>query len=349
MTKKIHNRLFLDALALKPTSRVPLWVMRQAGRYLPEYREVRKKADSFLNLCRDAELAATVTLQPIKRFELDAAIVFSDILTIPEAFNLGLAFTDGEGPRLQRPLQDEDAVNSLAEFDLEKIAYLTEVIQTCSNALDGQVPLIGFAGGPYTLACYMIEGKGGEFLHARALAHSRPDLFLTILEKNAKAVAQTLLLQANAGADVLMIFDSWAGLVPAAKANEYLAKPLALVMQELKQNNCDLPVICFWRNACAHADLAINTGINCLGVDWLTDMAKLSQEYGDKVALQGNLDPAILLTDAATIKQNVKQVLNSHQAKAGHIFNLGHGIDKRTPVANMQVLAESVRQFSVND
>lgn len=346
MNEILTNDLLLRALALEPTERTPVWVMRQAGRYLPEYREVRSQAGSFLNLCRNPELAATVTLQPVERFDLDAAIVFSDILTIPDGFGLGLEFTDGEGPWLTHPLRDEAAVNALPDFDPATVSYVGSAVAACRDRLAGRVPLIGFAGGPFTLACYMVDGRGGEFLRARALLAQRPDVFATLLSRNANAVANLLLMQAEAGADVLMVFDSWAGLVRDDQVKACLTSPLQRIMELLNAAGCTKPVIAFWRSAGAHAVAAADCGVAGLGVDWREDLSALSKQLGNRVALQGNLDPAVLLASPETIRTEVGKVLAAYQAPAGHIFNLGHGINKETPPEHMQVLVDAVKELS---
>lgn len=340
------NDLLLRALALEETPRTPVWVMRQAGRYLPEYRKLRAEAGSFMKLCGNPQLACAVTMQPVERFDLDAAIVFSDILTIPDGLGMGLRFTDGEGPWLERPVRDEAAVTALGELDPGRIAYVGEAVKACKLALSGKLPLIGFAGAPFTLACYMIDGRGGEFLHARAMLHARPDLFAKLVSTNARAVVRSLVMQANAGADVLMLFDSWAGLVTPRQVDACLVTPLRQIMAELVAVGCRKPVIVFWRNACEHAVQAMATGVAGLSVDWRTDLAELSRTVGGKVALQGNLDPAILLSDPATIRDGVRQVVAAHGGRAGHIFNLGHGISKDTPIEHLEIMIAEVRASS---
>lgn len=343
---EIVNDLFLRALALEPTARVPVWVMRQAGRYLPEYRATRQQAGSFMQLCRSPELAAQVTLQPIDRFDLDAAIVFSDILTIPDGFGLGLDFAEGQGPWLESPVRDAAAIDALPEFDPATIRYVADAVSACKQALASRVPLIGFAGAPFTLACYMVDGKGGEFPEARKLLATEPELFTELLDKITDAVVKSLLLQDDAGADVLMIFDSWAGLVADEYVATCLAQPLQQIMSSLRGQECTKPVISFWRNANQYAEQAVATGVNCLGVDWQTDLGDMSKNYGSKVALQGNLDPAVMLTDPDTIRSKVKECLDSYQGPSGHIFNLGHGINKESPPEHMQVLVDAVKEFS---
>ena len=340
------NDLFLRALARESTERVPLWVMRQAGRYLPEYRKLRARAGSFIKLYRTPELACEATLQPIRHFDLDAAIIFSDILVIPDALGLGLGFAEGEGPFLERPVRDESAIAKLGALDLEKITFVVETIRRSKQELAGRIPLIGFAGGPFTLACYMIEGHGGEFLQARRFLYARPDLFQRLLTVNTAAVTASLISQASAGVDVLMVFESWAGLVPLPQSKALLLEPLRAIVTGVRAAGYRQPIIAFLRNAGDITEQAVATGVDALGVDWRCDLTDLSRRYGAKVALQGNLDPAVLLTDKPTIEKEVRRVLASHVAAAGHIFNLGHGIHKDTPPENMEVLVAAVQQES---
>ena len=339
----------LKALARERTERVPLWIMRQAGRYLPEYRALRQKAGSFLKLCMTPELACMATLQPVERFNLDAAILFSDILVVPDALGCRLAFEDGEGPMLNRPVRNEDDVCRLGEIGPEDLRFQQEAIRLCKRQLTDGVPLIGFAGAPLTLACYMIDGRGGEFLLARAMMHSRPDLFSSLLSSIARAVFTCLREQAKAGADALMIFESWAGLVPLTLAREILVEPLAWIASSLRESGIDTPLIAFQRGASDIAELTAGTGVDALGIDWRSDFGELSSRVGDKVALQGNLDPAVLLGDQATVRREALKVLRSHRHKAGHVFNLGHGIHKDTPIESVETLVETVSGFRRDD
>ncbi|MBF2735219.1 MAG: uroporphyrinogen decarboxylase [Betaproteobacteria bacterium AqS2] len=339
--------LLLRTLACEDTAgATPIWVMRQAGRYLPEYRELRQKAGSFLALCRDPALASEVTLQPIRRFGFDAAIIFSDILLVPDALGLELGFVDGEGPVLGRPLRTAAAVAALPSFDPARLAHLDEAIARTRAELPAATALIGFTGGAFTLACYMVDGRGGDFWQARRMLHAEPDLFQRIIDANATAIASSLAAQAAAGCDVLMVFDSWAGLAPRGREEELLLNPLRAVMAQLRAAGVAQPVIAFLRNASHLAAAAAATGVACLGVDWQSDLGALSRELGGRVALQGNLDPAVLLTDPATVAREAQRVLAAYAAPAGHVFNLGHGVDKETPVANMEALVAAVREGS---
>ena len=337
---------FLLALSRKPTDKVPIWVMRQAGRYLPEYRKLRQKAGSFIKLCKTPELACEVTLQPIMRFGFDAAIIFSDILVIPDALGLRLDFVEGSGPRLEMPIKDEKDVTALGSLDPADIAYQGEAISLCKEQLGDKVPVIGFAGGPFTLACYMVDGAGGgEFLQTRKMMHSRPVLFSSLLSKLSDAIVECLNAQAQAGADVLMIFDSWAQLVPPGKTQGLLLDPLSSIVSSLRSAGCDKPVISFLRGAMHLVQDAVGTGVDALGVDWLGNLHEISNKVGDKVALQGNMDPAVLLTDPATVKEETMRVLDAHGQASGHVFNLGHGIHKDTPIENVEAMVETVRGY----
>ncbi len=343
---RLVNDLLLKALALQQTPRVPLWVMRQAGRYLPEYRKIRSEAGSFLKLCRNPELACEVTLQPLERYKLDAAIVFSDILVIPDALGLQLAFVEGEGPRLGKPLRTEQDVNGLGELELTKVDYVSEAVSKCRKSLDRKVPLIGFVGGPFTLACYMIAGGSGEFLEARQMMYARPDLVDAILQKNADAAVKLLLAQADAGADVLMIFESWAGLVPYQRTNRCLLSPLRKIIKGLRDAKNTLPVILFMRGAGYLNEQASELGVAALGIDWLSDLGQQSSKLAGKTAVQGNLDPAVLLTDEKTIRAQARSVVGQYSSNTGHIFNLGAGIDRRTRPEHLEMLIDEVNLAS---
>lgn len=339
----------MDALARRPAGRVPLWMMRQAGRYLPEYRALRAEAGSFLALCRTPELACRATLQPIERFGLDAAILFSDILVVPDALGCGLAFTDGEGPRLESPVRSEGDVDGLGRLDPADLSYQAEAVRMCKRELGGRTPLIAFAGAPFTLACYAVDGSGGEFLEARAMMRGNPEAFGRLVGKLSDAVSSCLLAQAEAGADALMVFDSWAGLVPRDMADGLLEAPLKRIVSEIRESGCGVPLIAFWRNASDLAEMAVETGVDALGIDWRSDFGELSGRVGDKVALQGNLDPAVLLAGGEAVRREALRILRSHRRSAGHVFNLGHGIHKDTPIESVEVLVETVSGFSPGD
>lgn len=342
---EVADTLLLKTLLRKPTDKVPLWLMRQAGRYLPEYLELREEAGSFLALCKTPGLACRATVQPIERFGMDAAILFSDILVVPDALGCDLVFVEGEGPLLQRPVRTESDVAALGDLDPGDISYQADAIRLCKSELPKDVPLIGFAGAPFTLSCYMVDGKGGEFLQTRKMMHADPKSYARLIDTLTKAVATCLLSQAKAGADVLMVFDSWAGLVPRMLAGDYLISPLAKIVAALREEGCAKPVIAFQRGASDIAELAAGTGVAALGVDWQSDFADLGDRVGGKVALQGNLDPAVLLSDPATTRREALRILNEHRHPSGHVFNLGHGINKDTPIGNVEALVETVKGF----
>ena len=341
----IVNDTLLRALRREPVAHAPVWLMRQAGRYLPEYNVVRRKAGSFMALASSPALATEVTLQPLARFALDAAILFSDILTIPDAMGLGLAFADGEGPRFARPLRDESAIAALAVPDLALLRYVFDAVAEIKRALAGSVPLIGFAGSPFTLAAYMIEGGGSDdgFARVRSMAYARPDLLQRIVDVNAAAVAAYLGAQVDAGADVVMLFDTWGGLLPAAAWRRFSLEPMRSVVAALPAG---VPAIVFTKGGGAWLDDLAGIGAACVGLDWTVDLARARAGVGRHVALQGNLDPLVLLADAATVDREARAVVRAAGAAPGFVFNLGHGIVPHTPPDNVGVLVESVHAES---
>jgi uroporphyrinogen decarboxylase len=317
--------------------------MRQAGRYLPEYNATRKKAGSFLALAKTPALATEVTLQPLERFPLDAAILFSDILTVPDAMGLGLSFEEGEGPRFARTTADEASIAALAVPDLAKLAYVFDAVAEIKRALHHRVPLIGFAGSPFTLACYMIEGGSSpEFETVRRMAYARPELLARLCEVNAKAVAAYLKAQIDAGADVIMLFDTWGGLLPAAAWRRFSLAPMRAVLSELPKG---VPSIVFTKGGAWLADLAAS-GASCVGVDWTVDLAAARASIGKRVAIQGNLDPLVLLTDPETVEREAVAVVREAGPGPGHVFNLGHGVRPATPPENVRVLVDAVHTAS---
>ena len=341
----IANDVLLRALRREPVPHVPVWLMRQAGRYLPEYNVVRRKAGSFMALATSPALATEVTLQPLARFALDAAIVFSDILTIPDAMGLGLSFAEGEGPRFARPLRDEAGIAALGVPDLAKLRYVFDAVAEIKRALAGRVPLIGFAGSPFTLAAYMIEGGGSDdgFARVRRMAYQRPDLLQRVVDVNAEAVAGYLRAQCDAGADAVMLFDTWGGLLPVATWQRFSLAPMRKVLAALPAG---LPTIVFTKGGGAWlADLA-DSGACCVGLDWTVDLARARADIGGKVALQGNLDPLVLTADAATVDREARAVVRAAGTAPGYIFNLGHGIVPQTPPDNVAVLVDSVHDES---
>ena len=339
----LKNDLLLKALALQPTPYTPIWLMRQAGRYLPEYNKTRARAGSFLKLAKTPALAAEVTLQPLERFPLDAAIVFSDILTIPDAMGLGLAFAEGEGPRFERPLREDKDILKLAVPDRAELEYVFAAIRESKRALAGRVPLIGFSGSPFTLACYMVEGAGSDnWRTLKTMLHTRPDLLHRILEVNARAVADYLNAQIEAGADVVMLFDTWGG---ALAFDEYETFSLSY-SRKIFENVQGAPTILFTKGGNPWLGPMMQSGCAAVGLDWTSDARAARKLAGGRVALQGNLDPVALFAPPARVREAARKVLESFGAAPGHIFNLGHGILPQTPVESVAALVDEVRAYS---
>ncbi|HVF65030.1 MAG TPA: uroporphyrinogen decarboxylase [Casimicrobiaceae bacterium] len=341
----VHNDTFLRALRRRPTPYTPVWLMRQAGRYLPEYNRVRNQAGSFLALAKNPTLACEVTLQPLRRFPLDAAILFSDILTIPDAMGLGLSFHEGEGPRFAHTVGDEASIDRLRVPDRGGLDYVYEAVATIKRALDGSVPLIGFAGSPFTLACYMIEGRGSQddFARVRRFVAQRPDLMDRLVAINARAVASYLNEQIDAGADAVMLFDTWGGLLSTGAYRRFSLEPMRTVLRELR---LDTPSIVFTKGGGQWLDELAGCGTDAVGLDWTVDLSRARSTIGARVALQGNLDPVVLTTDAATVAREAERIVREAGPAPGHIFNLGHGI---TPAASpdlVDVLVRTVHDVS---
>ena len=347
----LKNDTFLRALMRQPTDYTPVWMMRQAGRYLPEYRESRKTAGSFLQLCKSAQFATDVTLQPLDRYPLlDAAILFSDILTVPDAMGLGLYFEEGEGPKFERTLQLETDIQKLAVPDMAKLQYVFDAVTSIRKALNGRVPLIGFSGSPWTLATYMVEGKGGtDFLNTKKMLYARPELLHHILEVTAQTVIQYLNGQIAAGAQAVMIFDSWGGALSHNAYTEFSLNYMQKIVAGLTKNagGKKVPSIVFTKGGALWLEAQAEIGADALGLDWAVDIGSARKRVGDKVALQGNLDPAILLSTPEAIEKEVASVLASYGKGSGHVFNLGHGITQWTPPENAAAMLEAVRKHSV--
>ena len=340
----IANDTFLRALRREPTAHTPVWLMRQAGRYLPEYNAVRAKAGSFMALAQNPDYATEVTLQPLARFPLDAAILFSDILTIPDAMGLGLSFAEGEGPRFAHPLRDENAIASLRVPDMQSLDYVFKAVAQIKRELGGRVPLIGFAGSPFTLGCYMIEGSGSsDFATVRRMAHSRPDLLAHIVDVNARAVVSYLDAQIESGADAVMVFDTWGGLLTADAYRKFSLAPMRAIVESVRDR---VPAIVFTRGGGGWLRDIAAIGAQCVGLDWAVDLAAARAEVGDRVALQGNLDPVALLTDAATVAREAERIVRVAGTRPGHVFNLGHGILPTTPPENVAALVDAVHRTS---
>jgi len=347
---QLKNDTFLKALMRQPTDYTPVWMMRQAGRYLPEYRESRKTAGSFLQLCKNAQFATDVTLQPLDRYPLlDAAILFSDILTVPDAMGLGLYFEEGEGPKFERTLQQEVDIQKLVVPDMAKLQYVFDAVSSIRKALDGRVPLIGFSGSPWTLATYMVEGKGGtDFLTTKKMAYARPDLLHHILETTAQTVIQYLNAQIMAGAQAVMIFDSWGGALSHNAYTEFSLNYMQKIVNGLIKTNDGrkVPSIVFTKGGGLWLEAQAEIGSDALGLDWTVDIGSARKRVGDKVALQGNLDPAILLSTPEAIEKEVISVLASYGKGDGHVFNLGHGITQWTPPENAAAMLTAIRAHS---
>jgi uroporphyrinogen decarboxylase len=347
---KLKNDTLIRALLREPTPYTPIWLMRQAGRYLPEYNATRKRAGSFLALCKTPDLATEVTLQPLARFPLDAAILFSDILTIPDAMGLGLYFADGEGPKFERPLREEWAIRDLAVPDpTVHLRYVLDAVRQIRQALDGSVPLIGFSGSPFTLACYMIEGAGSDdFMHAKKMLYERPDLMHHILDVTAKAVTSYLNAQIESGAQVVMVFDTWGGMLSHAAFHEFSLSYTQRVLAGLKREHDGMrvPCIVFTKGGGGWLENIAAIGCDAVGLDWTVDIGEARQRVGGRVALQGNLDPTILLTSADAVKNEARRIIDSFGRGNGHIFNLGHGISQHTPPENVAALVEMVHTES---
>jgi uroporphyrinogen decarboxylase len=349
MTDLKNDRL-LRALMRQPVDRTPVWIMRQAGRYLPEYRAIREKAGSFMTLCTTPELACEVTLQPLRRFPLDAAILFSDILTIPDAMGLGLSFAEGEGPRFARPVRSAADVKNLAAPDPEdKLRYVTDAVRLIRRELDGQVPLIGFAGSPWTIATYMVEGKGGtDFSLIKKMLFDQPALLHSLLEVVASAVTAYLNAQIAAGVQVVMLFDTWGGALAPRDYREFSLRYMQAIVSGLtrKAEGRSVPVILFTKGGGQWLEAMAASGCDALGLDWTTDLKDARARVGERVALQGNLDPCVLYASPERIRADVETVLESFGRGSGHVFNLGHGIHPDVDPEHVAVLVEAVHAAS---
>ncbi|SMC16969.1 uroporphyrinogen decarboxylase [Andreprevotia lacus DSM 23236] len=345
----LKNDTFLRALLRQPVDYTPVWLMRQAGRYLPEYRASRKTAGSFMDLCKSKEFATEVTLQPLDRFPLDAAILFSDILTVPDAMGLGLYFAEGEGPKFERPLVDEAAIKALRVPDMASLQYVFDAVGSIRRALDGRVPLIGFSGSPFTLACYMIEGGGSDtFSKVKTLMYDRPELLHHILDINAQAVTLYLNAQIDAGAQAVQIFDTWGGALAFGKYQEFSLSYMQRIVAGLKReaDGRRVPVILFTKGGGLWLEELAATGCDALGLDWTVDLGDARRRVGDKVALQGNFDPNALFAKPAAIEAEVARLLKAYGGGTGHVFNLGHGISQFTNPEHVTALVNAVHRFS---
>jgi uroporphyrinogen decarboxylase len=351
------NDTLLRALRRQPTEYTPIWLMRQAGRYLQEYNETRRRAGDFLTLAKTPELATEVTLQPVDRFALDAAILFSDILTVPDAMGLGLRFTEGEGPKFERPVRTEADVNALAAPDPDlDLRYVLDAVRMVRGALAGRVPLIGFSGSPWTLACYMVEGGGSDdFRTVKTMLYSRPDLMHRLLEVNARAVTDYLNAQIRAGAQAVMLFDTWGGVLSDRAFREFSLAYVARVVRGLDREHEGetVPSIVFTKGGGAWLEAIAECGCDAVGLDWTQDIGQARVRVGHRCALQGNLDPAVLLAPEAIVRNEARRVLDAfgpprdaNGGQGGHVFNLGHGISRFTPVEAVAALVEAVHAHS---
>ena len=347
---KLRNDVLLRALMREPVDRTPVWIMRQAGRYLPEYRELRAKAGDFMSLCQNPELACEVTIQPLRRFKLDAAILFSDILTIPDAMGLGLYFVTGEGPKFKRPVQDARAIKSLKVPNVEKkLSYVFETVRRVRKELNGDVPLIGFAGSPFTVGTYMVEGASSrEFPTIKGLAAEAPEVLDHLMNTIAETTIEYLNAQIDAGAQAVQIFDTWGAALEPDDFRRFSMASMQKIIDGLTrtQDGRQVPVIVFTKGAGPLLKDLANTGCDALGVDWTTDLATARQFVSDKVALQGNLDPATLRESPDVIRQGVADTLASYGDGPGHVFNLGHGITPDIKPEHLGVLIDAVHELS---
>jgi uroporphyrinogen decarboxylase len=350
------NDSFLRACLRQPTEHTPVWLMRQAGRYLPEYNATRARAGSFMGLATSPAFATEVTLQPLDRYALDAAILFSDILTVPDAMGLGLSFAAGEGPRFAHPVRDEAAVAALEVPDMARLQYVFDAVRSIRSALNNRVPLIGFSGSPFTLACYMVEGAGSDdYRLVKSMLYARPDLLHRILDINAQAVAAYLNQQIEAGAQAVMIFDSWGGVLADGAFQRFSLAYTKRVLAALKREHegVRIPAIVFTKGGGAWLEEIAAAGADVVGLDWTVSLASARARTGDRVALQGNLDPAVLFAPPEAVAREAVAVVDSFGRPqradgswGGHVFNLGHGINQHTPPESVQALVEAVHARS---
>lgn len=344
----LKNDLLLRALRQEKTERTPLWVMRQAGRYLPEYREVRKKAGDFMTMAQNPEMVCEVTLQPLRRFDLDAVIIFSDILTIPDAMGLGLYFVTGQGPKFKRPIVTEQDVDALPEIDVSvDLKYVTDGIALTSETLNQAVPLLGFCGSPWTLLTYMVEGGSSKtFAKAKSFLLNQPVAAHKLLQKLTDASIDYLNAQIKAGANAVQVFDSWGGSLSPEMYQVFSLDYMQQIVDGVKKQNSDTPVILFSKGVQYNLSKMANTGADCLGVDWTTDLSLARELTKGKVALQGNLDPCVLYAQDDVIEKEAQRVLSSFGDSKGHIFNLGHGMHPDMQPEKLAVLVNAVKKYS---
>lgn len=345
----LKNDRLIKALLRQPTDTTPVWIMRQAGRYLPEYRAIRKQAGSFLDLCKNKELACEVTLQPLRRFDLDAAILFSDILTIPDAMGLGLYFSEGEGPKIERPVRCERDIDQLGVPDpSDSLRYVTDAVSLIRSELDGQVPLIGFSGSPWTLATYIVEGGSSkDYRHVKGMMYENPAAMHRLLDILAQSVVSYLNAQIEAGAQAVMIFDTWGGVLSPQAYLDFSLNYMQQIVSQLKRNHDGqkIPVTLFTKGGAQWIEAIADTGCDAIGLDWTINIKEARQRVGHKVALQGNLDPCTLYASPDTIRSAVKQVIGDFGQGSGHVFNLGHGIHPSVNPDHLGALIDAVHKY----
>jgi len=351
MTTLHQNDRFLRALHRQSVDRTPVWLMRQAGRYLPEYQALRKQAGDFMTLCRTPELACAATLQPLARFDLDAAILFSDILTIPDAMGLGLSFSEGEGPQFSNPLRELSQIQQLPTLDPEvELRYVMDAVRLIKHELQGKIPLIGFSGSPWTLATYMIEGSSSKNFHlCKKMLYDEPETMHRLLSHLVTAITAYLNAQIAAGVDAVMIFDTWGGILTPSAYTQFSLQPMRDIIAGLQRerNGKRIPVILFSKQAHHALEAQANSGADALGLDWMIDIGQARQQVGHQVALQGNLDPAILTAQPKHIEQEVKRILDAYGPHPGHIFNLGHGITPDINPDHVTAMVDAVQRYGV--
>ena len=347
---ELKNDRYLRALLKQPVDKTPVWVMRQAGRYLPEYREVRAKAGDFMTLCSTPEMACEVTLQPLRRFDLDAAIIFSDILTVPDAMGLGLYFAAGEGPKFTKTIQTAADIAKLGVPDMEdSLGYVMDAIRLTRREIDGKVPLIGFSGSPWTLACYMVEGGSSkDFAKVKGMMFDAPEQMHALLNVLADSVTAYLNAQINAGAQAIMLFDTWGGSLSPENYKTFSLTYMEKIVAGLQRQSegREVPVTLFTKGGGQWLEWMAETGVNAVGLDWTTDIHQARQRVGDKVALQGNMDPCVLYASADRVEEEVASILAAYGQGSGHVFNLGHGIHPTIEPDKMARLVDAVHRHS---
>ena len=347
---EIKNKRILDVLNGIPVDKTPVWIMRQAGRYLPEYKKTRAEAGSFLDLCKNPELASEVTIQPIRRFDLDAAIIFSDILTIPDAMGLELKFKDNHGPYFDNPINNLDDVKALSEKNTEsKLEYVAEAIIHTKEKLNNEIPLIGFSGSPWTLSTYMVEGSATkEFRKVRSLVFSNPEILELLTKKLIESISEYLIMQAKAGANILMIFDSWGGLLNTENYEHFSLNPMKQIISNLRKNAItkNIPIILFTKGGGGWLSQISESGCNAIGLDWSTDISSARKIVGENICLQGNLDPCSLHGTEESLKHSASKIIDGYGFGHRHIFNLGHGIDQYVNPDNLKILIDHVKEYS---